>query len=73
MGSTIWDLPFSLMLGLKFVSNLIHTPTLWNDVCPVIFDKMLLSNSSIINSVKHMLQNSESATKRCSIIVSHVL
>ena len=26
MGSIIWDLPFSLMLGLKFVSNLIHTP-----------------------------------------------
>ena len=25
MGSIIWDLPFSLMLGLKFVSNLIHT------------------------------------------------
>ncbi|CAN5432995.1 hypothetical protein BH18THE1_BH18THE1_17490 [soil metagenome] len=27
MGSIIWDLPFSLMLGLKFMSNLIHTPT----------------------------------------------
>ena len=27
MGSIIWALPFSLMLGLKFVSNLIHTPT----------------------------------------------
>ncbi len=27
MGSIIWDLPFSLMLGLKFVSNLIHTLT----------------------------------------------
>lgn len=24
MGSIIWDLPFSLMLGLKFVSNVIH-------------------------------------------------
>ena len=45
----------------------------FNDVCPVIFDKTLLSNSSTINSVKHMLQNSESATKRCSIIVSYVL
>ena len=25
MGSIVWNLPFSLMLGLKFVSNLIHT------------------------------------------------
>ena len=34
---------------------------------------MLLSPRSIINSVKHMLQNSVSAIKRCSIIVSPAL
>jgi hypothetical protein len=33
-------------------------------------ERQLLSYSSAINSAKHILQNSVSETKRCSIVVS---
>ena len=39
----------------------------------LIVEKMLLSPRSIINSVKYMLQNSVSATRRCSKIESLVV
>ena len=39
MGSIILDLPFSLMLGLKFMSNLTHKPLVPNQ-----FEEIELNN-----------------------------